>query len=216
MTSSWKRRLRRSSTSASNLSCRARATLSGTLSLAEGNHALRVRAVGAPGRLAFYWRTPEVGPEIVPATVLYVAPVTANGLLGRYFGNGDWQAPERFARDRQPVRRLLPCDAPAATLHRGMDWQDCHSGGRPVRLWAGVHRRIDALDRRTTDRAGEGAERVHGIQPRPERKVCTTFASGLPIALTTPTSTSTGCRRTAPARFCRQRYCFPPRAAMPG
>ncbi len=72
--------------------------LSGTLSLAEGNHALRVRAVGAPGRLAFYWRTPEVGPEIVPSSVLYVAPVTANGLLGRYFGNGDWQAPERFAR----------------------------------------------------------------------------------------------------------------------
>lgn len=66
--------------------------------LAEGNHTIRVRAVGGAGPFSLAWRPPDRGPEIVPAPALYVPPVTSNGLEGRYFANDSWQAPEAFAR----------------------------------------------------------------------------------------------------------------------
>jgi len=72
--------------------------LSGSLSLAQGNHALRVRAAGAPGRIALSWRTPDRAIAIIPATALYAAPVLGHGLLGRYFANGDWVPPEAMSR----------------------------------------------------------------------------------------------------------------------
>lgn len=59
--------------------------------LAEGKHTLRLRAVGGAGALTFSWRPPDGSPEVVPATALYVPPVTSNGLLGHYYANGDWQ-----------------------------------------------------------------------------------------------------------------------------
>jgi sugar lactone lactonase YvrE/4-amino-4-deoxy-L-arabinose transferase-like glycosyltransferase len=72
--------------------------LSGSLTLAEGNHALRVRARAGPGLFQLRWRTPDRSLEVVGAGSLYAAPVTANGLLARYFANGDWQGPEVRAR----------------------------------------------------------------------------------------------------------------------
>lgn len=72
--------------------------LSGTLTLAEGNHFLRVRAEGAPGRFVLVWRTPAASPTVTPSSAFYVAPVTGNGLLGRYFANDAWRAPEAFSR----------------------------------------------------------------------------------------------------------------------
>ncbi|MBK8045669.1 MAG: hypothetical protein IPK16_00185 [Anaerolineales bacterium] len=72
--------------------------LSGSLTLAEGNHALRVRAQGAPGKFALAWRTPETPLAVVGPGAVYVAPLTANGLLARYFGNADWSGSEAFAR----------------------------------------------------------------------------------------------------------------------
>ncbi len=61
------------------------------LVLAEGKHTLRVRAVGGSGPFHLSWRTPAAGPEIIPASAFYVAPVTSNGLLGKYYPNNDWQ-----------------------------------------------------------------------------------------------------------------------------
>jgi streptogramin lyase/4-amino-4-deoxy-L-arabinose transferase-like glycosyltransferase len=66
--------------------------------LAQGNHTLRVRAVGGTGPFSLSWRPPDRGPELIPATALYVPPVSSQGLLGRYFPNDSWQAPEAFAR----------------------------------------------------------------------------------------------------------------------
>lgn len=66
--------------------------------LAKGNHALRIRATGGEGPFEFAWQTPGRAEEIVPAWALYVPPVSNNGLLGRYFANGSWQAPEHFAQ----------------------------------------------------------------------------------------------------------------------
>lgn len=65
--------------------------LTEALVLAEGQHALRLRAIGAAGPFSLSWRPPDRGPEIIPAASLYVPPVTSNGLLGKYYPNGDWQ-----------------------------------------------------------------------------------------------------------------------------
>jgi len=66
--------------------------------LARGNHDLRIWANGAEGHFELAWQPPGVEEQVVPPSALYAPPVTANGLLGRYFPNGDWEAPVVFAR----------------------------------------------------------------------------------------------------------------------
>jgi len=66
--------------------------------LAKGNHALRVRAVGAEGRFELLWQPPGLPLQTVPTTALYVPPVTNNGLLGKYYPNGEWREPPAFAQ----------------------------------------------------------------------------------------------------------------------
>ena len=72
------------------------------ITLARGNHTIRLRTavpdVNGESRLQIAWRPPDRGPEYLPASVLYAEPVAANGLLGRYFANDRWQAPEAFAQ----------------------------------------------------------------------------------------------------------------------
>jgi streptogramin lyase len=72
--------------------------LSGDVVLARGNHALRLRAVGGEGPLELAWQAPGSAEETIPTWAFYVPPVSNNGLLGRYYPNGDWQPPEAFAR----------------------------------------------------------------------------------------------------------------------
>jgi DNA-binding beta-propeller fold protein YncE len=72
--------------------------LSGALSLAQGVHPLRVRAVGAAGRVQLAWRIPDGLVEVIPPTAYYNAPRLGHGLLGRYFGNGEWNPPEVMSR----------------------------------------------------------------------------------------------------------------------
>ena len=70
--------------------------------LARGNHAIRVRASvpdeDALGLFQLAWRPPDRGPELLPGHLLYRSPVSANGLLGRYFANDSWSEPETFAQ----------------------------------------------------------------------------------------------------------------------
>ena len=72
--------------------------LSATLMLAQGNHDLRMTTLGAPGQFSLAWRPPDRDWEVIPPSALYVPPVTANGLLGRYFPNAEWTAPAAFSR----------------------------------------------------------------------------------------------------------------------
>ncbi len=69
-----------------------------SLILAEGKHSLRVRAVGGSGPFSLAWRTPTAEPAVIPASALYVPPVTSNGLLGKYYPNGDWQGTAALER----------------------------------------------------------------------------------------------------------------------
>jgi len=71
---------------------------SAEVALARGNHDLRIRASGGEGRFELAWQPPGEEEQVVPPSALYAAPVTANGLLGRYFPNGDWEPPLAFAR----------------------------------------------------------------------------------------------------------------------
>ncbi len=76
-----------------------RVVLSGTGSLATtltpalGNHMLRVRAVGAPGPLQLRWAPEGESEAVLPSTRLFTEPVTANGLLGNFYANADWEGP---------------------------------------------------------------------------------------------------------------------------
>jgi sugar lactone lactonase YvrE/4-amino-4-deoxy-L-arabinose transferase-like glycosyltransferase len=68
------------------------------VTLAKGNHALRVRAMGAEGRLRLQWQPPGGEETVVPTWALYRPPVTNNGLLGRYYQNLDWAGPPALAQ----------------------------------------------------------------------------------------------------------------------
>lgn len=72
--------------------------LGGGLMLARGNHTVRVRVVGGEGRVRLAWQPPDGPPSTVPAWSFYVPPVQSNGLLGRYFPNGDWLGEPAFAQ----------------------------------------------------------------------------------------------------------------------
>ena len=72
--------------------------LTATPLLAQGNHYLNVRAKGGPGVVQLFWQPPGQEQSLVPSQVLYHSPVTANGLLGRYFANPDWRGAPALAR----------------------------------------------------------------------------------------------------------------------
>jgi hypothetical protein len=72
--------------------------LSTEVDLAKGNHALRLRALGAEGHFELAWQPPGEQEQRVPPWALYVPPVTNNGLLGKYFPNSDWRPPVGLAR----------------------------------------------------------------------------------------------------------------------
>ncbi|MFQ6013927.1 MAG: PA14 domain-containing protein [Anaerolineae bacterium] len=69
-----------------------------TLTLAQGNHSLRVRAVGGAGRVEFYWQPTGETKAVVPQWALYQPPVSNHGLLGEYYPTPDWTGTPALAR----------------------------------------------------------------------------------------------------------------------
>jgi hypothetical protein len=66
--------------------------------LARGSHELVIKAQGKEGRFELDWQPPEEDLAPVPYQNLFVAPISNNGLLGKYFANGDWQDPPAFTQ----------------------------------------------------------------------------------------------------------------------
>ena len=64
--------------------------LSTTQTLAQGNHSLHLRAQGGEGDVKLLWQPPDQEIEVIPSQALFHPPVTANGLLGKYYPNVDW------------------------------------------------------------------------------------------------------------------------------
>lgn len=81
-----------------NLLLKGSGVMAQEITLAQGNHALRLRARGAPGRLRLLWRPPGGEEAVIPTWALYKPPVTNNGLLGRYYQNLNWAGPPALAR----------------------------------------------------------------------------------------------------------------------
>ncbi|MFN8443188.1 MAG: PA14 domain-containing protein [Caldilineaceae bacterium] len=72
--------------------------LSAGVILATGNHSIRLRMVGGSGPVNLSWMPPKADVATVPLSVLMSGPVRANGLLGKFYANADWQGDVAFAR----------------------------------------------------------------------------------------------------------------------
>ena len=69
------------------------------LTLARGNHALRLQIPGGKGSVELWWQTPNSSQmQLVPASNLFHAPVTNNGLLGAYYPSPDWSGEPAFTQ----------------------------------------------------------------------------------------------------------------------
>ena len=74
-------------------------TLAVDLLLAEGNHSVRLWMEGGHGRVHLAWKSPnDTALQTVPPQALYRTPVSAHGLLGRYFANPNLSGEPVFER----------------------------------------------------------------------------------------------------------------------
>ncbi len=90
-------------------------TLTLTRTLAQGNHGLQILAQGAQGPVRLRWQPPGEEPAVVPSWALFRTPVAANGLVGRYYANADWEgepALERVDPELNVYFHLTPLPRP--------------------------------------------------------------------------------------------------------
>jgi len=66
--------------------------------LAKGNHLIRIQTKSGEGMFKLLWQPPIEDIKPLTASSLFVPPVTTNGLLGLYYGNGDWQGEVKYAQ----------------------------------------------------------------------------------------------------------------------
>ncbi len=67
------------------------------LTLARGNHALRMQVPGQSSKVELWWQEPNAPQaQLVPAANLFRPPVTNNGLLGAYYQSPDWTGDPAF------------------------------------------------------------------------------------------------------------------------
>jgi hypothetical protein len=66
--------------------------------LAKGSHGLIIRTLAKSGHFELDWQPPNAEQSPIPASDLFVAPVSNNGLLGKYYPNGDWQGPPALTK----------------------------------------------------------------------------------------------------------------------
>ena len=79
---------------------RGEGSLSRDVILAQGCHSIKLRCeVAAGGLLRLRWQPPGSDElTVIPADALFHAPVSANGLLGRFYPNASWTGPPVFTR----------------------------------------------------------------------------------------------------------------------
>jgi len=69
------------------------------LTLARGNHALRLQLSGSANKVELWWQPPKASQaQLVPAANLFRPPVTNSGLLGAYYPTPDWSGDPAFAQ----------------------------------------------------------------------------------------------------------------------
>ncbi len=69
------------------------------VTLAKGNHALRLRTPGVSAKVEVLWQVPGASqPQPIPASVLFRPPVTNSGLLGTYYQSPNWSGNPAFTQ----------------------------------------------------------------------------------------------------------------------
>ncbi|MBE7468232.1 MAG: hypothetical protein DPW09_14550 [Anaerolineae bacterium] len=68
------------------------------LPLAQGNHRLRLRALGGTGQVSLLWQPPGQSTETIPSWAFYRPPVTPHGLQGTYYANANWAGDPALVR----------------------------------------------------------------------------------------------------------------------
>jgi len=66
------------------------------IELAKGCHDLILKTLGKEGHFELDWQPPDKEQAPIPSSNLFLPPISNNGLLGKYFPNGDWQASPAF------------------------------------------------------------------------------------------------------------------------
>lgn len=66
--------------------------------LAKGVHALVLKAEGQNGLFRLDWQPPDGDQALVSSSHLLLPPISNNGLLGKYFANGEWQDPPAYTQ----------------------------------------------------------------------------------------------------------------------
>jgi 4-amino-4-deoxy-L-arabinose transferase-like glycosyltransferase len=68
------------------------------IELAKGCHDLVIKTLGKEGHFELDWQPPNGQQTPIPFSDLFLPPISNNGLLGKYFPNGDWQGPPAFTQ----------------------------------------------------------------------------------------------------------------------
>jgi 4-amino-4-deoxy-L-arabinose transferase-like glycosyltransferase len=69
------------------------------ITLARGNHTLRLQVPGGKSKIELWWQPPGMAQEVpVPGAYLFRPPVTNSGLLGAYYPSPDWSGNPAFTQ----------------------------------------------------------------------------------------------------------------------
>ena len=100
------------------------------VTLAEGNHSLRLRAEAAAGQVLLLWQPPDEPERLIPQWAFYSRPITNNGLKGLFYDNDNW-AGDPVLQRIDPVLdtyfHLIPLQRPYTVEWVG--WLDAPQSG---------------------------------------------------------------------------------------
>jgi 4-amino-4-deoxy-L-arabinose transferase-like glycosyltransferase len=112
----------------------------GSMLLAQGNHALLLSSPGGAQIVNLQWKIPKSDDySLVPSWAFYGPPVTGNGLLGKYYANGNWQGAPSLMRidpDLDIYFHLVPLPRPYTVAWTG--WLEAPQSGSYVLQLAAV------------------------------------------------------------------------------
>ena len=112
------------------------------LSLAKGLHNIYASAiVTGPGSMEVKWQREGRDPEALPQEYLFGEKVQANGLLGRYYSNPEWQRPPALERIDPALSfyfHILPLERPYSVEWKGSIYAEACP--EPCRREEGVYK----------------------------------------------------------------------------
>ncbi len=93
------------------------------LTLARGNHALRLQLPGNTDKVELWWEPPKASQaQIVPAANLFRPPVMNSGLLGAYYPSPDWSGDPAFTQIDPEIAfyfHIIPLPRPYSVEWKG-------------------------------------------------------------------------------------------------